>query len=174
MADGERLQLVAVARQHRTLGELDHVHFVAQASEDPRQGAEQLIEAPRPVQRQWHLAAAKRERLQHSRQAEEVVGVEVGQKDLVQLDQADVRAQKLPLRALAAVEEQLLPAATDERGGGSAASCRHRAGRAEEDDVEIHAASLGGFGGMSLAAGVRCSFRGKDAGSADSGGYRRD
>ena len=27
---------------------------------------------------------------------------------------------------------------------------------------------------MVLVAGVRCSFRGKDAGSADSGCYRRD
>ena len=33
---------------------------------------------------------------------------------------------------------------------------------------------LGGFGGMSLVVGVRCSFRGKDAGSADSGCYRCD
>ena len=33
---------------------------------------------------------------------------------------------------------------------------------------------LGGLGGMSLVAGVRCSFRGKDAGSVDSSCYRRD
>ena len=110
------------------------------------QRAEQLVEPPRPVQRQRQLAAAESERLQHSGQAEEVVGVEVRQEDLVELDQADVRAQQLPLRALAAVEEQLLATAADERGGRSAASGRHRAGRAEEDDVEIHAASLGGFG----------------------------
>ena len=30
----------------------------------------------------------------------------------------------------------------------------------------LNAARLGGFGGTSLVAGVRCSFRGKDAGSA--------
>ena len=34
--------------------------------------------------------------------------------------------------------------------------------------------ALGGFGGMALVAGVRCSFRGEDAGSADSRSYRRD
>ena len=34
--------------------------------------------------------------------------------------------------------------------------------------------ALGGFGGMVLVAGVRCSFRGKDAGSADTWWYRRD
>ena len=33
---------------------------------------------------------------------------------------------------------------------------------------------LRGFGGVSLVVGVRCSFRGKDAGSADSRSYRRD
>ena len=33
---------------------------------------------------------------------------------------------------------------------------------------------LGGLGGMVLVDGVRCSFRGKDAGSVDSGCYRRD
>ena len=69
----------------------------------------QVIEAPWPVERQRHLAAAESERLQHPGQAEEVVGVEVRQEDLVELDQADVRAQELPLRAFAAVEEQLLP-----------------------------------------------------------------
>ena len=69
--------------------------------------------------------------------------MEVREEDLVQVDEADVRAQQLALRALAAVEEQPLAAAADERGGGSAARGRHRAGRAEEDDVEVHAASLG-------------------------------
>ena len=143
MADSEGPELVAVARQHRSRGELDHVHLVAQAPEDPRQRREERIEPPWPVQSQRHFAAAEGERLQHPRQAEEVVGVEVREEDLVELDQADVRAQELPLRALAAVEEQLLAAAPDERGGRSAASGRHRAGRAEEDDVEVHAASLG-------------------------------
>ena len=86
------------------------------------QPAQQIIEAPWAVQGQRQLAAAERERLQHPGQAEEVVGVEVRQEHLVELDQADVRAQELPLRALAAVEEQLLAAAPDERGGRSAAA----------------------------------------------------
>ena len=146
VADAEGPHLVPVAPKHRALRELDHGYLVAQATEDARQRAEQVIEAPWPVEGQRQLAAAESERLQHPGQAEEVVGVEVRQEDLVELDQADVRAQELPLRALAAVEEQLLPAAPDERGGRSAASGRHRAGRAEEDDVEIHAASLGRFG----------------------------
>ena len=34
--------------------------------------------------------------------------------------------------------------------------------------------ALGGFGGMPVAVGVCCSFRGKDAGSGDSQSYRRD
>ena len=98
---------------------------------------------PRPVEHERQLAPAQRERLQHPGHAEEVVGVEVREEDLLQVDEADVRAEELALRPLAAVEQQPLAAAADERGGGSAARGRHRAGRAEEDDVEIHAASLG-------------------------------
>ena len=69
--------------------------------------------------------------------------MEVGQEDLLQVDEPDVGAQQLALRALAAVEEQALAAAPHERGRRSAARGRHRAGGAEKDDVEIHAASLG-------------------------------
>ena len=72
-----------------------------------------------------------------------MVGVEVRQEDLLQVDEADVRAQQLPLRSLAAVEEQPLPAAPHERRRRRAARGRHRAGGAEEDHIEIHDVSLG-------------------------------
>ena len=64
--------------------------------------------------------------------------MEVREEDLAQLDEADVRAQELPLRALGAVEQQPLAAAPDERRGRRALGGRHRAGRPEEDDVEVH------------------------------------
>ena len=76
-------------------------------------------------------------------QAEEVVGVEVREEDLLQVGQADRRALQLPLRPLAAVEEEPLAAAADEQRRRPALRGRHRGGRAEEDDVEIHAAILG-------------------------------
>ena len=71
-----------------------------------------------------------------------MVGVEVREEDLAQVDEADRRAQQLPLRALAAVEEQALAAAADEQRRGAALGRRCRAGGAEEDDVEVHAARL--------------------------------
>src|SRR6476469_9070321 len=55
----------------------------------------------------------------------------------------------------AAVSNLGEPAATTPRAAGSAFSG-------------------GGLSGTPFVAGVRCSFRGKDAGSADSRSYRRD
>ena len=67
-----------------------------------------------------------------------MVGVEVREEDLAQLDQADRRAQQLPLRALAAVEQEPLAAAAHEERRRRPLRGRHRAGGAEEDDVEVH------------------------------------
>ena len=47
--------------------------------------------------------------------------MEVGQKDLLQVDQAEIGAQQLSLRPLAAVDQQPLPTSTNERGRGTAA-----------------------------------------------------
>ena len=71
----------------------------------------------RPVDRERDLAPAQGERLQHPRQTEVVVRVEVRDEHLRQLDEADRRAQKLPLRALAAVEEDPLAATAQQRAG---------------------------------------------------------
>ena len=67
-----------------------------------------------------------------------MVGVKVGEEDLLELDQADIAAQELPLRALGAVEEQTVTASADECRGEGALGGRRRPGRPEEDDVEIH------------------------------------
>ncbi len=75
-----------------------------------------------------------------------MVGVVVREEDLAQVDEPDLGPQQLPLRPLAAVDEQTLAAAPDEQRAGRALGGRHRAGRAEEDDVEVHPASLGGPG----------------------------
>ena len=64
--------------------------------------------------------------------------MEVRQEDVLEVDEPDVGAEELALRALAAVDEQPVAAAPDERcrrgplGGGS------RARRPEEHDVEVH------------------------------------
>ena len=92
----------------------------------------------RPVHRDRHLATAQRECLQHPRQAEHVVRVEMRQEDLLEIDEPGVRAQELALRPLAAVDEQPIAAATDQRGRGAARRRRRGARRPEEDEVEIH------------------------------------
>ena len=69
--------------------------------------------------------------------------MEVRDEHLWEVDQPHRRAKELSLRSLGTVEEKAVsPSAHEQRsrcslGGG------HRAGRAEEDDVEIHAAILG-------------------------------
>src|SRR5204862_5306702 len=76
------------------------------------------------------------------RQPEVVVGVEVADEDVRELDQPDSGTQKLPLRTLATVEEQPSATTPDERRRRAAASRRYGAGRAEKHDVEVHAASV--------------------------------
>src|SRR5207253_6636587 len=97
-----------------------------------------LAQAGWTEDRQRHVAAAKGERLQHPREPEEVIGVEVREEDLVQVDEPNGRLQQLALGTLAAVEEQPLAAAPDEQGARRTPCGRSAAGRAEEDDVEVH------------------------------------
>jgi hypothetical protein len=68
-----------------------------------------------------------------------VVGVVVRQEDLGKLREADRRPEELPLRPLAAVEEDpLAPAAEKERRRPSSRSW-NRPGSAEKHEVEVHA-----------------------------------
>src|SRR5437016_5361245 len=60
------------------------------------------------------------------------------QEDLVEVGQADARPHQLPLRALAAVEEQPLTPAADEEGGRCAPGGGRAAGGTEKDKVQIH------------------------------------
>ena len=68
-----------------------------------------------------------------------MVGVEVGDEHLVDLEQPD-RAHQLALGALAAVEQQLLAAAAQQRGGQAAARRGRGRGGAGEENVEVHGA----------------------------------
>ena len=67
-----------------------------------------------------------------------MIGVEVRQEDVLEVDEADVGAEKLPLRALAAVDEQPVAAAPDERRRRPARGGGGGRGRPEEDEVEVH------------------------------------
>ena len=137
MLDGERRQPVVVTDQLVAGTQLHELDGVRETSEDPPQRAEEVAQPRRAVDRDRHLAAAERKRLQHPGQPEVVIGVVVGQEDLAQLDQPDVDAQELPLRALRAVEEEPLAAAAQEQRRRCALRGRHRAGGAEEDEIEV-------------------------------------
>src|SRR3954447_20048510 len=60
------------------------------------------------------------------------------QEDLAELDEPDGGAEHLSLRPLRAVEEQPLATAANEQRGRRPPGRRHRAGGAEEDEVEVH------------------------------------
>ena len=62
------------------------------------------------------------------------------QKDIREVDQADVGSKELPLRALAAVDEQSIAASADECGRGGPLGCGSRTRRPEKHDVQIHGA----------------------------------
>jgi hypothetical protein len=73
-----------------------------------------------------------------------VIGVEVGDEHLGELHEADRRAQELPLGPLSAVDEDAVASAPHEHAREPAPRGRHGAGGAQEDEVEIHAASVRG------------------------------
>ena len=139
--DGERLDHILTALEPLARRQLDERERVRQPPEERTQRSEEVADPKRPVHGQRQLvAAAQREGLEHPRQAEEVVGVEVGEEDLLEVDEPAGRALQLPLRPLGAVEEQPLAAAADEQRCGRALRGRHRGRRPEEDDVKIHGA----------------------------------
>ena len=115
VVDGERLDPVPVPLEHGAGLELHGRERIRQPSEDAPKRREELVEARRSVDRQRHLAAPQRERLQHPGEAEVVVGVVVREEDLLELDEADVAAQELPLRAFRAVEQETVAATPHER-----------------------------------------------------------
>src|SRR5262249_36541706 len=113
--DLERLESVLVPVERVARAELDQLQVVRQATEPAAEPAEQRAQARRAVPGEGGAASAQRERLQHPREPEEVVGVEVRQEPLAQVEQADRRAQQLALRPLAAVDEEPFPAAPQEQ-----------------------------------------------------------
>ena len=142
MVDREGADLVVAAVDRVARLELDRLDRVGEAAEDAAQHAEQIAQPRRAVEPERQLAAAQGEALQHPRQPEVVVGVEVRQEDVFEVGETDVRAQELALRALAAVDQQLVAAAADERRRGRPLGSGSRSRRPEEHDVQIHRASV--------------------------------
>ena len=71
-----------------------------------------------------------------------MVGVVVREEDLLELHEAHVATQELPLRPLGAVEEQAITAPPYEGRAERALRGRHRARRPQENDVQLHGLSL--------------------------------
>ena len=67
----------------------------------------------------------------------------VRQEDVLDVGQPDA-AQQLTLGALAAVDQDAVTAAPDERARGRPLHGRHRSGGAEEEDGEVHAPYIRG------------------------------
>ena len=112
----------------------------AEPADDRREDREQDGQPGRPVELEPLLAPAQVVRLEQPGQPEHVIGVVVAEEHDVEIDEPDLRAQQLPLRALAAVEQDAVAAAPDQRRRGRAPSRRGRARGAQEDDVQVHPA----------------------------------
>jgi hypothetical protein len=160
VADVERADLVAVVADRLARLELDDAERVAKAAVDEPHRAHEVGRAGWPVDRERRLAVAQVEGLQHSRQAEPVVGVQMGEIDRLDVRQAD-RAQQLALGALAAIEEQPVAATAHEDGREAAPRGRHRAGGAGEEQRQVHPPA-------SVASGRCCGSSGPSSCAATS------
>jgi len=117
--------------------ELHDAELERQATVHDAHHPHQLGEAMRAVDDQRLIALAQSQRLQHPRQAEPVVGVEMRDEHAVHVDQSH-RAQQLTLGAFTAVEQEPVAAATHEDGGQSPAGSRSRAACAGEEQRQVH------------------------------------
>ena len=138
--DVERDDAVFAAVEHVVGLQLDELEGIGEPPEDPAQRAEQVGEPARTVDGDRLLAPAQREGLQHPGQAEVVIRVEVREEDLGQLREPDVGAHQLPLRPLAAVDQQPVAPTPDEQRRSRPPSRRHRPRGPEEDNVQVHEA----------------------------------
>ena len=66
------------------------------------------------------------------------VGRAAAEETLEQIDQPGVRAKELTLRSLAAVDEDAISTAPEERGRGSTGRRGRRCGGTEEDEIQVH------------------------------------
>jgi hypothetical protein len=134
----EEQEAVSVPLDGVARRQLDDTELVREAPNHDAERPEQGSRTARAVDDDRQIAAAQREGLQHPREAEDVIRVEVGQQDVLEIDEPRLRAQQLTLRSLTAVDEQAIAATPDERRRRASRRCRRGAGRAEKEQVEIH------------------------------------
>jgi hypothetical protein len=90
--DREGLYAIAAALEDRVGFEFRRLDGVREPADDALQPGKQVSQTARSVDAERQLSAAQGERLEHPGKAEVVVGVEVREVDLLEFDQADVRA----------------------------------------------------------------------------------
>ena len=93
MPYGERLDPVAVAPDDLARIEVTDLEWVRDATHDDPERTEEGSRPARAVDRHRDLAATEPERLQHPRQAEHVIGVEMREEDVLEIDQTYVGAE---------------------------------------------------------------------------------
>ena len=119
---------------HRLGGrKLDHAQLIRKPPIDEARIVHQAHQPWRPIDRQRLLAFAQPKGLQHPRQPQPVIGMEVREKDAIQIRQPN-RAHQLALRPLATVEQQTLGAAAHQDRGQPAARAGHGAAGAGEEE----------------------------------------
>ena len=138
VSHGERLHPVSVALDSVPGPQLDDDEWVGDPPDDDTERAEERARAPWAVNADRRVPAAQPEGLQHPRQPEDVIGVQVGEEDVLEVDEPDVRAKELPLGSLAAVDEQPIASATQDRRGGAARGRGCGGSCPEEDEIEVH------------------------------------
>ena len=115
MIDRERVQSVLATLEDVAGLELDDGERIRQPPEERLEVPEEVTRALRSVHRQPDLVpTTQRKCLQHPRQAEDVVAVEMRQVDLLDLGQPHRRALQLALRSLRAIEQQALASASQQ------------------------------------------------------------
>ncbi len=67
-----------------------------------------------------------------------MIGVEMRQEDVLEVDEPDIGSEELALCPFAAVDEQAIPATPDERRRRPTRGGRRGRGRSEKDEIEIH------------------------------------
>ena len=141
MLDLERSHLVSVVADGRGPVQLDQLERIRDVAHDPPQRDEELLEAGRAEDAKRSLAPVQLVGLEQAGHAQVVVGVVVRDVEVVDLDEPG-RALHLALGALAAVDEDAIPAGTHEQARRRPPCRRHRASGAEKDNVKVHAASV--------------------------------
>jgi hypothetical protein len=151
--DRERPHLIAVVRNRLPGSDLDQLELVGGPADDRPHRLHQLPEPGGPQHPQRLLPPGEGVGAQQPRQPEVVVGMEVAEIDLVELDQPG-RAHHLALGALPRVEQQPVTAAADQEAGGRAPRRGYGAAGAEEDGGEVHdppSVGVSGIGGREPA-----------------------